>query len=129
MLRGGCLCGAVRYETTATPDRASNCHCSMCRRSAGAPYLTWIGVARTDFRWLAGVPTIYRSSPGCRRGFCGRCGTHLTFEDDGERIYLTVCSLDDPEAAAPTHNIHAATKLSWVGPDGLKSYPVDRTED
>ncbi len=40
-LTGGCLCGAIRYRYQGTLGAAFNCHCSICRRSAGAPFLAW----------------------------------------------------------------------------------------
>jgi hypothetical protein len=33
---GGCLCGAVRYETTAASEWTWYCHCESCRRHTGA---------------------------------------------------------------------------------------------
>ena len=41
MLTGGCFCGAIRYEARGTPFHESNCHCSICRRTTGAPFVTW----------------------------------------------------------------------------------------
>ena len=28
MLKGGCFCGRIRYETAGTPFHETNCHCS-----------------------------------------------------------------------------------------------------
>lgn len=44
MLRGGCLCGAVRYETSDTPAIIFNCFCATCRRESGAGHLTVVSV-------------------------------------------------------------------------------------
>ena len=38
-LTGGCLCGAVRYETTAKPFKVTYCHCNSCRKATAAPVL------------------------------------------------------------------------------------------
>jgi len=31
-LRGGCQCGAVRYEATTIPLTLYTCHCTECQR-------------------------------------------------------------------------------------------------
>ncbi|MBL6951596.1 MAG: hypothetical protein ISR50_03125 [Alphaproteobacteria bacterium] len=37
-MTGGCLCGTIRYAMNASPILViSHCHCSDCRRTAGAP--------------------------------------------------------------------------------------------
>jgi len=38
MLKGGCYCGAVRYEAAGTPFNETSCHCTICRRTTGAPF-------------------------------------------------------------------------------------------
>ena len=37
--QGGCLCGEVRYRTTAKPVRITICHCTFCQRLTGSAYL------------------------------------------------------------------------------------------
>jgi hypothetical protein len=37
-IAGGCACGAVRYETDATPVAMFNCHCRDCQRASGSGY-------------------------------------------------------------------------------------------
>ena len=58
------------------------CHCSTCRRAAGAPAVAWAMFALDELRFLRAEPARYASSPGVERGFCGRCGTTLTFTAD-----------------------------------------------
>ena len=36
LIEGGCLCGAVRYETTAKPVSAIHCYCRQCQHITGA---------------------------------------------------------------------------------------------
>ncbi len=116
MLTGGCLCGAVRYETDGTPFNATVCHCSMCRRAAGAPMVGWFSVRPEELRWTGAEPRRYRSSPGATRSFCGACGTPLTFQADSfaDEVDITTASLDDPEAVPPADHTRGATKLRWV---------------
>ena len=40
-ITGGCHCGAVRYEAEGDALTHALCHCSDCRRSAGAPMVGW----------------------------------------------------------------------------------------
>lgn len=131
MLEGGCLCGHVRYEAGGVPFHPTLCHCSMCRRSAGAPMVAWFSVPRTAFRFVGGAPTRFASSAGATRSFCPRCGTPLTLESNnypGE-IDVTTASLDDPEAVPPADHTQAATKLRWVRlADGLPCHAGTRPD-
>jgi len=38
ILRGGCLCGSVRYECSGDTEEASYCHCDDCKKATGGPY-------------------------------------------------------------------------------------------
>ncbi len=131
MLRGGCFCGAIRYEATGTPFHPTNCHCRMCRRASGAPFVAWFSVPRSSFRFVEGTPTRFRSSTKAMRSFCCRCGTQLTFEHDGapDEIDVTICSLDDPEQMVPADHVYTSTKLAWLKlADGLPEHPGARKQ-
>lgn len=121
MLAGGCFCGSIRYQATGGPLSVTNCHCSMCRRATGAPFLTWFGVRAGDFQIIKGKPGRFKTSDHVTRSFCSCCGTHLTFEcaEASDVIYATSCSLDDPTLAPPMDNIYTDTRLAWIAPDGL----------
>jgi len=130
MLTGGCFCGRVRYETEAVPFNRTNCHCSICRRTTGAPFVAWFSVPRSQLR-LAGEPTRFRSSGKGTRAFCPECGTQLTFELDGagDEIDVTTCSLDEPNRVAPVDHTHTSSRLDWVKlADGLPQFREGRQE-
>ena len=116
MLRGGCFCGRIRYEAAGTPFHETNCHCSICRRTAGAPFVAWFSVARSGFRLVSGEPTRFNSTAHGTRSFCPRCGTQLTFEDEDfpDEIDVTTCSLDDPELLPPRDHTRTSSKLGWI---------------
>ena len=116
MLKGGCFCGWIRYETEATPFDETNCHCSICRRTTGAPFVAWFSVPRSQFRLVCGEPTRFRSTTKGTRSFCPQCGTQLTFEHEDflDEIDVTTCSLDEPERMPPRDHSHTSSKLSWV---------------
>ena len=129
MLKGGCYCGAIRYEARGTPFNESICHCSICRRTAGAPFVAWFSVKRSDFRLVHGSPVAFQSTSKAVRKFCGACGTQLTFEgsDPPGEVDISTASLDDPNALPPKDHIHTSSRLSWVKlADGLPEFQEAR---
>ena len=54
IIKGGCLCGRVRYEITGPLFDADHCHCSMCRRQHGAAFSTYAEFNPGDFKWTSG---------------------------------------------------------------------------
>jgi hypothetical protein len=128
-MNGGCLCGAIRYRIDAPPRRTTNCHCLHCRRSSGAPFLTWIGFRPDDFHWVSGTPSSYESRPNVTRRFCARCGTQLTYQDAGasDEIDVTACSLDSVEGIAPEDHVWSDRMVPWLKlDDGLPRYRLGR---
>lgn len=131
MLTGGCHCGAVRYEAGGEPFERALCHCELCRKTTGAPAVAWFTVHESDLT-LTGQMVRYASSDHAERGFCGRCGTQITFRDAAydNRIDLTTASLDDPEAAPPVEQIWVRSRLRWMAeahalPDDLERRPIE----
>lgn len=129
MIHGGCYCGDVRYEADGIPFHLTNCHCTICRRTTGAPFVAWLTVPRSTFCFVQGAPASFRSSEQATRRFCRRCGTQLTFEHDDapDEIDVTTSSLDEPNAFAPEDHTFVSGKLAWVQlADGLPQFPGKR---
>ncbi len=128
MLVGGCYCGTIRYQVDGTPFHETNCHCSICRRTTAAPFVTWFTVRSGEFRFVGGEPARFKSSEKGTRSFCPRCGTQLTFEsrDFPGEIDVTACSLDDPDLVPPRDNTRTSSRLRWVIPDGLPEFRETR---
>ena len=127
-LTGGCQCGAVRYEWVEPPRYASICHCRMCQKASGQPFMALTGGKLENLRWTRGQPSIFKSSDRGERGFCAKCGTPLTYRFEGTgRISVAMASLDNPEAMRPTRQYGIESKLTWT--DGLASLPAHRTEE
>lgn len=114
-VRGGCACGAVRFSYTGRPKWVAYCHCASCRRATAAPAAAWIGLETNQYTLEAGTPATYGSSPGVSRGFCGTCGTPLSYA--GTRwpteIHLLAGALDDPAGIAPRGHVHVDDQLPW----------------
>jgi hypothetical protein len=127
-LQGGCLCGQVRYE--ATPDHRNGyyCHCRMCQLAFGNTRAAYLNLRKSEVRWLNSPPVYYASSKIARRGFCGACGTPLSFEFlDSEHMDLSVGSLDEPGLLKPTEHFAVESRIeSWFHDDGLPGSRIDQ---
>jgi len=113
-LEGGCLCGAIRYRLESEPFEAGYCHCSICRRVAGAPVLAFATVPLADFV-ITGNPRRWRSSNFGERWFCTHCGTQLAMRVDHQpdTIDFTIASLDSPERVPPDFHIFFGSRIPW----------------
>ena len=126
-LTGGCQCGAVRYRLEAEPTGANICHCRMCQKAGGAPFMAFGGVRVGQLIWTRGAPKMFASSSIAERGFCAECGTPLTYEGLGTgRVSVTLGSLDDPNAVEPEAQLGVESRLAWLA-HGLAA-PEMRTE-
>jgi hypothetical protein len=118
LIHGGCLCGTVTFEVTPPTKWCAHCHCTMCRRAHGAGVVTWFGVAAPSFRLLTGAQLLkwHRSSPGARRGFCGRCGSPLFFE--GERwpgeVHIARASVAGAIDREPSAHVFFDVRVGWL---------------
>jgi len=113
VMTGGCQCGAVRFAVTAPLGTASICHCRMCQKAVGGFYAPYVSTRPGTLSFTRGAPSHFQSSSHARRGFCGRCGTPLTFEaPDG--IALAIGAFDEPAAIAPSLQYGLESKLAYA---------------
>jgi len=116
MLTGRCHCGAISYEMAEQTIHHALCHCTDCRRSAGAPMVAW-GMVPADQIRIDGAPRVYASSEHGRRHFCPACGTGLFYTN--EQVFpglvdVQTATLDDPGALQPTAHIQVAERIAWM---------------
>ena len=113
-LTGGCQCGAVRYRLGAAPYWAGICHCRMCQKAGGSPYMAFASVKSEDFETTRGKLRLFASSAIAERGFCAECGTPLTYRPTGgASVSVTLGSLDRPDAVSPTEQLGVESRLPW----------------
>ncbi len=115
--QGHCLCGAIRYELNGAPLHVALCHCSDCRRSAGAPCVSWAMFQEASLTVTAGQPKTINSSGTAMRSFCPDCGTGLFYRNAVNLpgiVDVQTATLDDPDALAPTLQIQVAERLGWM---------------
>lgn len=116
VLTGGCQCGAVRFAIYAEPIRIGLCHCRMCQKAVGGPFISLADVKHEHFAWTRGTPSAFRSSSIAERDFCSECGTPLSYRQiGGPNIELTTGSFDQPDRVIPTYANGTESWLSWTG--------------
>ncbi len=130
---GGCLCGAVRYESAGDPIFSLQCHCRDCQRSSGTAYIAAMRVPASGFRITQGAPKRYvgkaDSGNAITRAFCGDCGSPLYVQvaTRPDIVGLRVGTLDDPSEFRPEADIFVKSAQPWehLNPDLPKydTYP------
>jgi hypothetical protein len=112
---GGCFCRSVRYRAEGSPLRVMHCHCSICRRTSAAPFVTWITFPVAKFTWTKGKPSVLKSTEKATRYYCSQCGSHMAFTVDGAKeLDVTVGSLDHAETVKPNYHIFSDTRMPWM---------------
>lgn len=118
IVSGTCFCGTVRFSVRLPSRFCGHCHCSMCRRSHGAGYVTWFGVDRSQFLLEAGDETLIRfqSSEHGTRSFCGRCGSSLFCESTHhpDLVDIALASMHGPIDREPQLHIYFDDRAGWV---------------
>jgi hypothetical protein len=99
----------------------------MCQLAFGNTRAAYFNLRKCELRWLTQPPSYYASSRIARRGFCGRCGTPLSFEFlDSDRMDLSVGSLDEPGLLKPSEHFAVESVVdSWFHDDGLPRSRID----
>ena len=76
--RGHCLCGEVRITARKAATSVGACHCKMCRRWGGGPFMEIDCGTEVEFEGEDNI-SVFDSSRWAERGFCRTCGTHLFY--------------------------------------------------
>ncbi|HOW97062.1 MAG TPA: GFA family protein [Kiritimatiellia bacterium] len=117
MIKGGCYCGAVRYEVRGRLLLFANCHCPDCRKFTGSAFASVLVTETQGFEVASGEEQLvpFQSSPGKRRFFCRHCGCHL-FSRAEQRpglVFVRAGSLDDDPPMRPQCHIWTSAKAPW----------------
>ena len=118
-IKGGCLCGAVRYTAEADPTSATVCHCRDCQKFTGSAFAVLVRATReavTIEGTLKTFTSIGGSGNPILRHFCPECGSSIA-DEPGTRpgmIILNVGTFDDPTVAKPGREIFRDDALPWV---------------
>ena len=125
-VRGGCVCGKVRYEIQM--DSLADlflyqCHCGVCRKAFGGTGLAAIVTPGDGFRWLQGEEARrwFERPSSWRRAFCVECGSPTPMGDDlGRTFWVPAGGLDECDGLRVGAHIYLGSCASWdiVADDG-----------
>jgi hypothetical protein len=128
-IKGGCLCGDIRYESRAAPVLSAVCHCTQCQKQSGSAFSTNLVVPAEAFRLTTQVPARFDdvggSGLGVKRHFCGRCGSPVYTELEAQPgvVVIKAGTLDDPAAVSPQIHIWRRSAQPWIAaPDGVACF-------
>jgi hypothetical protein len=118
-IKGGCLCGAIRYTAEADPTTATVCHCRDCQKFTGSAFAALVRVPKEAVAvegTLKTFTSIGGSGNPILRHFCPECGSSIA-EESGARpsmIILNIGTFDDPTVAKPGREIFRRDVLPWI---------------
>jgi hypothetical protein len=120
-ISGGCLCGAVRYESDAEPAMVAACHCATCQKNTGSAFSLNMGLPKDSVIITGPALATYEDRSGASgrpfyRSFCSRCGSPISGHGDAYPgiVFIKVGTLDDPSWVRPDAHIWCSEKQPWV---------------
>jgi hypothetical protein len=125
ILAGECFCRAVRYEVADQFAYALNCHCSNCRRTTGAAFKPFAGIARDQFRLVkGGLDLLVYGDEQAHDAHCGRCGSLLySVVRGGAFVHVAMGTLAEDPSIRPSAHIFVGSKAPWFAiTDDLPQY-------
>ncbi|MDE9450282.1 GFA family protein [Aliiroseovarius sp. Z3] len=109
MLKGSCLCGAIKFETAAPPQGVSMCHCGQCRKQSGGVWSSAY-VPERELH-IEGEVNWFASSETAKRGSCATCGSFLFWKaNDEDTISFSLGAVDGPTGLTLEKHIFVADK-------------------
>lgn len=120
-IKGGCLCGAVRYQANAEPAFMANCHCEDCRKSSAAGHMSLMGLPAAAISF-EGALTEYEmtadSGATVTHHFCPTCGSQLynNTSNNPDGLVLVASTLDNPDLFSPQVCVYASKATAWDQP-------------
>ena len=114
-LTGQCFCGTVAYAVADEFAYAANCHCGNCRRTTGAAFKPFAGIAREKLGLTRGETEhlVYGDARG-NDTHCRRCGSLLySVVREGAYVHVAMGTLRDVPSIRPTHHIFVGAKAPW----------------
>lgn len=103
--KGHCLCGEVRINAKKISTSVGACHCDMCRKWGGGPYMAIDCGTEVSFEGDENIAT-FGSSEWADRGFCKKCGTHLFYKlKENGQLMMSLGLFDEDQSFVFDHQV------------------------
>ena len=118
--KGGCSCGAVRFELGDHPLWVLACHCDACKKRTGSAYGVSVMVENSSVKQFSGETAIYTrtgdSGNTVRYEFCPHCGTTVRWHVDivPNRQAFAGGAFDDMKALTPIAEMYTDDAMPWA---------------
>ncbi|MDE2364539.1 MAG: GFA family protein [Hyphomicrobiales bacterium] len=118
-MKGGCLCGQIRYTLKSAPAATVLCHCTHCQKASGSAFSVNLVAPLSEIEMtgtLASYDDTGDSGNLLKRSFCGTCGSSIMSEPAARPgvAILKAGSLDDPSSVKPGLQIWTRSAQPWV---------------
>ncbi len=120
-IQGGCLCGSVRYESTAELGAAFVCHCTDCQKQTGSAFSVIVGVPAESFEISGDSVGVFdttgdKSGKAVHRYFCNQCGSPLysVAEVAPDSVFIKAGTLDDTSGINPENHVWTESAQDWA---------------
>ncbi len=116
---GGCLCGAIRYESSGEPVFALQCHCRDCQRQSGSAYVAAVRVPTAAVPHHQGrAEALCRQGRQRQRNHPGvlprlRQPAYVQVSTRPDLVGIRVASFDDPSWFRPEADIFVKSAQPW----------------
>ena len=113
---GSCRCGGVSIEASGNANFKGYCHCDDCRRSNGAPVVSFVAFTCKQFDWKTKQSLAEWRNGDFGRLFCKSCGSPVAYTDDHypEVVFFYIGFMTKPSIFAPENHSFHSSKLSWL---------------
>lgn len=126
-LDGKCLCGGISVKLVSQACEIVLCHCSQCRKSSGAPFLSVFPVPESAVELFDPQQLLasFRATEKKERTFCRRCGSPIYSRRDGQAVLRMRAGLFEylPDSRLTGHIFMAAAANWYADSDELPRYP------
>ena len=118
--KGGCSCGAVRFELSGPPLWVLACHCNACKKRTGSTYGVSVVVENNDVKefkgWTRTFVRVGDSGNSVRYDFCPTCATTLRWRVDlvPNRQVFAGGTFDDMKALKVIAEMYTDEAMRWA---------------